>query len=239
MSHDDAIALQSDITMVTNWISDCGLKLYSAKTKLMIISCKCSPPKLSVCIDGIPINQVESLKHLGVTTLSWSTHINSTCTKARKQLSFLYQKFYQANHDSIAYLYEVTFLPLLDYCCVWDPYQSTHTAKFEAAQRLAAKLATGLWPENYDHLLSLLNWPLLASRQQQQKLLLCRRILTGNFIIPPTISLHHSVLDLRHCHNFPLYRPPTHTQAHLGSYLVPLWNSTPYLPALNSLSSVP
>ena len=89
-------------------------------------------------IGGIPINQVESFKYLGViisSDLSWSTHINSTCTKGRKQLGFLYRNFYQANHDSIAYLYKATVLPILDYCCcMWDPYQSTHTAKFEKVQ---------------------------------------------------------------------------------------------------------
>ena len=112
---------------------------------------------------------------------------------------------------------------------MWDPYQPTHTAKLEKVQKFAAKLATGLWSENYDHLLSLLNWPPLATRQQR-KLLLCRRILTGNSIIPPTIFTPHPAPDLGHCHNLALYRPPTRTQAHLGSYLpsvVPLWNSLP------------
>ena len=93
-----------------------------------------------------------SIKYLGVTIssdLSWSIHINSTCTKARKQLGFLYCNLYQANRDSIAYLYKATVLPILDYCCcVWDPYQSTHTAKLEKVQKFAAKLATGLWLEN-------------------------------------------------------------------------------------------
>ena len=92
-SHNDAIALQSDINMVTNWLSDCGLKLNPAKTKFMLISHKRFPPNLSFCIEGTLIIQVETLKYLGVTItsdLSWSTHINSTCTKARKQLGFLY-----------------------------------------------------------------------------------------------------------------------------------------------------
>ena len=138
-----------------------------------------------------------------------------------------------------------TVLPILDYCCcVWDPYQSTHTAKLEKVQKFAAKLATGLWLENYDYLLSLLNWPTLATRRQQQKLLLCRRILTGNSIIPQ-LFLHpgYPAPDLCHYHYLPPYKPSTRTQVHLGSYLpsvVPLlYHSTLYLPALNSLSSIP
>ena len=200
----------------------------------MIISRKCFPPNLSVCIEGTPIIQVESLKYLGVTITSdlfWSTHINSTCTKARKQLGFLYRNFYQANRQSIAYLYKATVLPLLDYCCcVQDPHQSTYTAKLEKVQKFAAKLASGLWSENYNHILTLLNWPLLATGRQQQKLLLCRRILTGNSIIPPSIFTPHPAPDLCHSHDFLLYRPQTRTQAHLGLYfpsVVPLWNSLP------------
>ena len=200
-SYNDAIALlQSDINMVTNWLSDCGLKLNPAKTKFMLISRKRFPPNLSVCIEGTPIIQGESLKYLGVTItsdLSWSTHINSTCTKARKQLSFLHRNFYQANHQSIAYLYKTPILRLLDYCCcMWDPHQSTYTAKLEKVQKFAAKLASG-----QKTTITFSHFSLLATRRQQQKLLLCRRILTGNSIIPPSIFIPYPAPDLRHSHN--------------------------------------
>ena len=45
-----------------------------------------------------------------------------------------------------------------------------------------------------------------------------------------SICTPHPAPDLRHCHNLPLYRPPTRTQVHLGSYFpsnVPLWNFLP------------
>ena len=89
-SHNDAIALQSDINMVTNWFSDCGLKLNPAKTKFMLVSRKHFPPNLSVCIKGTLIIQVESLKYLGVTITSdnWSTHINSTAPKLESSSVF-------------------------------------------------------------------------------------------------------------------------------------------------------
>ena len=127
---------------------------------------------------------------------------------------------------------------------MWDPYQSTYTTKLEKVQKFAAKLATGLWSENCHNLLLLFNWPLLATRQQQQKLPLCRNILTGNSIFPPTIFAPHPAPVLHHSNNFPLYRPLTCTQGHLGSYypsVVPLWNlyhSAPYLPAPNLASNI-
>ena len=126
--------------------------------------------------------------------------------------------------DSIAYLYKVTVLPVLDYCCcVSDPYQSTHTAKLEKVQKFAAKLATGLWLENYSHFSIGQLW-----RPDNNNKSYCYAEEHGNSILPPTIFTPHPAPDLRHCHNLPLYRPPTRTQAHLGSYfpsVVPLWNS--------------
>ena len=57
----------------------------------------------------------------------------------------------QANCQSIAHLYKAIFLALLDYCCwMWNPHQSIYTAKLEKVQKFAAKLATGLWSENYN-----------------------------------------------------------------------------------------
>ena len=47
---------------------------------------------------------------------------------------------------------------------------------------------------------------------------------------PPTIFMPHQASDHRHSHNFPLYRPLTRTQTHLGSYFpgdVPPLSSLP------------
>ena len=89
MSHVDASALQSDITMVTNWISDCGLKLNSAKTKLTIISRKRSPPKLSVCIDGIPkLNHSSILELLSLQTYLGPPTSTPLALKLESSLAF-------------------------------------------------------------------------------------------------------------------------------------------------------
>ena len=140
-THADATAFQMDATMVTDWITSSGLKLNSAKTKLLTISRKCFPPQLSININGTPVSRVSSLQYLGVTIssdLSWSSHIINTCNKARKQLGFLYRNFYQADRKNIAYLYKSTVLPLLDYCnCVWDPYHATYAAK--------TRKSAGIW----------------------------------------------------------------------------------------------
>ena len=73
---------------------------------------------LGTRLDRTPITEVETLKYLGVTIssdFSWSAHINSTCTKARKQAFYIESSTKQIWCHIIAYLYKATVLPLLDH----------------------------------------------------------------------------------------------------------------------------
>ena len=62
-------------------------------------------------LNGMPLEQVESFKYLGVllsSDLSWSSHIESICTKARKLIGLLYRNFYgNVNQQSLYTLYTV------------------------------------------------------------------------------------------------------------------------------------
>ena len=226
--------------MVTNWLSDCGLKLNPAKTKFMLISRKRFPPNLSVCIEGTPIIQGESLKYLGVTItsdLSWSTHINSTCTKARKQLGFLYQNFYQANRQSIAYLYKATVLPLLDYCCcVWDPHQSTYTAKLEKVQKFAAKLSGQKTTIIFSHFSTGHSWQLDDSNKSYcyvEEFWLVIQLSPHLFLHPTRLQIFATPTTFL-CTDHKLV--PRRTLGHTFLVLFPcgtLYHLPSYLPALN------
>ena len=195
-NHQDFCDLQSDINSISDWISSAGLQLNPKKTKFMVISRKRPPsqaPPLFVC--GSSITQVHSFTYLGVTicsNLSWATHINNTCLKAKKQLGVIYRHFHPAGEGSIIQLYKSTVLPLLDYCsCVWDPYQTTYINMIEGVQKFAARLATKQWNTSYNDLLAQLGWPLLSTRRKQQKLFLCHRILSGYSIILPSSFTPH------------------------------------------------
>ena len=113
-----------------------------------------------------------------------------------------------------------------------DPYQVTYVSTLENVQKFAAKIATGHWSVSHDDLCTQLGWPPLSSRRKFQKLSLSvtESSWSGCSIISPESFIPHPSPNLRHSHNFPLYRPPTRTQAHLGSYfpsVVPTWNSLP------------
>ena len=69
---------QSDVDSISQWVSQSGLRLNAAKTKLVLFSRKHHPPPITLSIDGTPIPQVNSIKYLGVilsSDLSWARHI--------------------------------------------------------------------------------------------------------------------------------------------------------------------
>ena len=69
--------------------------------------------------------------------------------------------------------------------------------------------------------------PPLATRRKREKLLLCRHILLGGSILPPSIFASHPHPSPRLHHCMALHHPNTRTSAHLHSLFpstVKLWN---------------
>ena len=109
----DFAELQADIDSLNTWVTDNHLTFNSSKCKYMLISRKrrvTSPPDLK--LDVSSLEQVYSYKYLGLNltpNLSWSDHINSISTKAKKLVGLLYRRFYR-NTDSQS---------LLRYTLIW------------------------------------------------------------------------------------------------------------------------
>ena len=134
------------------------------------------------------------MTYLGVSIssdLSWAAHIDTVCCKAKWQIGLLHRHFHAGSPSCKAQLYKSLVLPTLDYCSsLWDPNYAIHVNKLESLQKFAARFVTGRWHDNYDSLLSHLNWPELSTTRKKQKLLLCNRILKGYSILPPSILFH-------------------------------------------------
>ena len=137
--------------------------------------------------------------------LKWNTHISSTCAKARQQLGFLYCFFYMAGSACLSHLYKCLVLPTLDYCSsVWDPAAVTLISQLESVQRFAARLVTKHWSSPPDQLIHSLNWPTLQARRRKQKVMVCRCILSGHSILPPSLLIPHPNPNPRRHHSYPL-----------------------------------
>ena len=95
----------------------------------MIVSRKQSPtvPSDPLKLFGNPMQRVDCYKYLGLllmTNLSWSAHITSICSKAKKVLGLIYRRFYgSADQSTLKQLYLSLVRPHLEYACqVWDPH---------------------------------------------------------------------------------------------------------------------
>ena len=228
-------SLQSDIDAISSWISSAGLSLNLSKTKFLVLSRKRCPPSLSLRVAGSSIVQVTSFKYLGVTissNLSWRSHINNVCSKAKRQVGFLYRNFGRADSSSLLQLYKSLVLPILDYCSsVWDPHLLTDIKSLESVQSFATKIITKSWQSSAESRISSLNLQTLFNRRRRQKVQLCFRILSDHSIVPSSFFTPHPHPNLRHTNSRPLYYGPSvKSKSHLSSFkfsCVPIWNCLP------------
>ena len=188
-------------------------------------------------LDCTSLEQVSSFKYLGVTlssTLSWSTHISLTCSKAKKQIGYIYRHFYaHSSPQSLLKLYMSIVLPVLSYCSsVWDPHTLSDISKLEKVQHFALKMCSKNWSADYHSLLSTFNIPCLSSHRSISKLILLHKFIFKQMYIPENVfSFHHQLShNLRSCHPLNLDCPLSQTSAAQHSFFpssIRLWNSLP------------
>ena len=196
-STSDVANLQSDINSVAAWVKLSGLRLNTQKTKFVLISRLRHPPPIELSVDGTIISRVPSVTYLGVSIssdLSWASHIETVCCKAKRQIRLLHRHFYAGSPSCKSQLYKSLVLPILDYCSsLWDPNYAIHINKLESVQKLAARFVSGRWNNNYDSLLNHLNWSELSTRRKSRNCccatsVFFRAFRGGNSPPPPPLS---------------------------------------------------
>ena len=187
---EDVNHLQIDIDHIRVWVSNNHLALNSDKCKVMMISRKRNPvPPPQFILQDTLLKQVEDYRYLGVlltSDLSWSSHINSTCSKARKLIGLLYRRFYgNVDNQSLFEHYNILVRPHLEYASpLWDPYLIKDIAKLESVQKFALKLCSKQWDMDYQDLIELMQLPTLENRRLYLKLCTLYKIIHGHFYLP-------------------------------------------------------
>ena len=225
-----------DIDCISEWVSCNKLTLNPTKCKTMVISRKRNSvqPYAQFVLNGRPLEQVETFKYLGIflsSDLSWSAHIESICTKARKLIGLLYRRFYgNVDDHSLLELYSVLVRPHLEYAApVWDPHLTKDTNKLESVQKFALKMCLKQWDLGYQDLLDLSQLPTLENRRLYLKLCTLYKIIHGYFYFPPNVFVPQVS---RQSYSLPLmHQPHAHTNAFQSSFVpssVSVWNHLPY-----------
>ena len=134
---------------------------------------------------------MQCYKYLGLLLsldLSWSHHIQSTCTKARKLLGLLYRQFSNnTNPEVMAKLYLSLVRPHLEYGAqVWHPYLSKDVNDLEKVQKFGLQICSRQWTKCYQELLELFHLPSLENRRLFFSLSVFFKII-NNLVYFPTI----------------------------------------------------
>ena len=105
----------------------------------------------SYTLEGTDLENVESIKYLGVTITSdlrWNTHVSNVCTKANRTLGFLRRNLYSCPQEVTEAAYKGLVRPVLDYgSLVWDLPGVVLQEELERVQKCAARFVSG----NYNY----------------------------------------------------------------------------------------
>ena len=89
---DDTVKLQEDIDRLGCWARKLGMRFQPVICNMMQLTKKHNKIQTSYTLEGTVLDNVESIKYLGVTItsdLKWNTQIINICTEANRTLGFL------------------------------------------------------------------------------------------------------------------------------------------------------
>ena len=157
----------------------------------------------SYTLEGTDLENVESIRYLGVTITSdlrWNTHVSNGCTKAKRTLGFLRRNLYSCPQEVKEAAYKALVRPVLYYGrSVWDPPGVVLQEELESVQKRATRFVTGNY-NNYETgsmtgILGQLKWESLKKRRKDNRLILLYKGLKANI---PTDDL---IPKTRRCRN--------------------------------------
>ena len=144
---EDTVKLQNDIERLGSRARKWGMRFQPVKCNMMQLTNKrTSKIQASYKLEGTVLENVESIKYLGVTItkdLKWNTHISNVCTKANRTLSFLRRNLFSCPQDVREVAYKGLVRPILEYgSSVWDPHYEGLIDDLEKVQNRAAWFVT-------------------------------------------------------------------------------------------------
>ncbi|XP_072165126.1 uncharacterized protein [Diadema setosum] len=158
------------------------MDLNTDKCKVLTISRKRRKVQHVYHLHNAPLESVESMKYLGVTTtsdLKWTQHINNTVNEANNVLSFLRRNLRIKSSDIKATAYKTLVRPVIEYAStVWDPSTKNLIHQVEMVQRRAARFTLNRYhnTSSVTRMLQELDWTTLEQRRENDRLIMMYKI---------------------------------------------------------------
>jgi len=177
--------LQEAVNMLASWFKTWAITVNHVKSAAMVISKKRNPIKVDIHIDGTPIPQKNSHKHLGLVLnhkLSWSDHIEHIRSKAAKKVGLLRRIRKRLPSLVLRTLYITCIRPSMEYASgAWGGVGTRDAERLERLQRSAARLINNISIQDHlPHKIILARAGLqeLKARRSQQIALSVHRLIT-------------------------------------------------------------
>jgi hypothetical protein len=236
-SPDDANTLQEDLDKLAEWEVKWQMEFHPEKCQvLQITRNRTRRVNSSYTLHGHTLEVVNSAKYLGInisSDLGWNQQIQNNCKKATNTLNFLKRNLRINSPRLKEKAYKTLVRPHLEYSSsVWDPHTKTNIDKIEMVQRRAARFALNRYRNlsSVGEMLSILNWPTLASRRRNARLTMLYKMINGHVA---TDHLQFATPVARPNRAAPWYGfhlPYSRTVYHQQSYFprtIKDWNSLP------------
>jgi len=111
--------INNELNHISNWMKINKLTINYKKTEYIIATNKKSKPTLNLKIDENKINQITSIKYLGVIiddTLKWKPQVEKICSKLASGCWALYQVRKFVNQKTLMMIYYSFIHSHLNYC---------------------------------------------------------------------------------------------------------------------------
>ena len=114
------------------------------KCNMMQLTKKYYKIQASYTLEGAVLENVDSIKYLGVTItsdLKWNSHIGNVCSKANRTLGFLRRNLFSCPQDVKEAAYKSMVRPILEYgSTVWVPHCNGLNDELENVQTRAQEI---------------------------------------------------------------------------------------------------
>ena len=146
-SPSDQLILQSDLDRLQEWSNIWLLKFNLDKCNSIRVTNRRNQYIFPYELQGKTLETVSSFTYLGLlfsNNMSWNTHINNICSKAKRQVHLLRRNLKGASVHTKKLAYITYVRPIVEYAStVWSPTSKENISRLDSVQRLAVRFIRG------------------------------------------------------------------------------------------------